>query len=50
MYPGLTVDLATGYLWAGDGLDAWADKDGNGLVDSDADDMYRVSLGVTYTF
>ncbi|QJA06668.1 hypothetical protein FVE67_07610 [Thermosulfurimonas marina] len=55
LYPGLTVDLAAGYLWAGDALDAWARK----AVDNDyhptggytdADDMYRVSVGVTYTF
>ena len=50
LYNNLKVNLAAGYLWAGDALDAWADKDGDGLVDSSADDMYRVSLGVTYTF
>ncbi|OAQ20263.1 hypothetical protein [Thermosulfurimonas dismutans] len=50
LYKDLTLDVAAGYLWAGDGLDAWADKDGNGYVDSDADDMYRISVGVTYSF
>ncbi len=50
LYKDLTLDIAAGYLWAGDALDAWADKDGDGYVDSDADDMYRVSVGVTYTF
>ncbi|MBX6423939.1 hypothetical protein [Thermosulfurimonas sp. F29] len=50
LYKNFTVNLAAGYLWAGDALDAWADKNLNGKVDSSADDMYRVSLGVTYTF
>jgi len=50
LYKDLTLNVAAGYLWAGDALDAWADKNGNGQVDSDADNMYRVSVGVTYTF
>ncbi|RUM87586.1 MAG: hypothetical protein DSZ24_05845 [Thermodesulfatator sp.] len=58
LYPGLTVDLAAGYLWADDALDAYAYNDCApynpehhcNRPDDDADDMYRVSLGVTYTF
>ncbi len=50
LYKDFYVNLAAGYLWAGDALDAWADKDQNGVADTDADDMYRISLGVTYTF
>jgi len=53
LYPGLTIDLVAGYLWAGDGLDAYAFKTTTPTSLNDlgkADDMYRVSLGVTYAF
>ncbi len=43
LYPGLTVDLTAGCLFPDDALDAYA-------ANGDADTMYRVSLGVTYSF
>ncbi len=43
LYPGLTVDLVGGCLFPDDALDAYTEN-------GDADTMYRVSLGVTYSF
>ncbi len=44
LYKGLKLNLAAGYLFADDALDAY------GTSPADADDMYRVSAGVTFEF
>ncbi len=46
LYKGLSVNLAAGYLFTDDGMDVYSKAAGEG----DADDMYRLSVGVTYSF
>ena len=46
IYKGLTSNIAFGYLFTDDGMDTYAKYVGEG----DADDMYRFSFGLTYSF
>ncbi len=46
LYKGFSVNLAAGYLFTDDAMDIYAKAAGEG----DADDMYRLSVGVTYSF
>ena len=46
IYKGLKANINFGYLFTDDGMDNYAEAVGEG----DADDMYRFSFGLTYTF
>ena len=49
LYKNFKVNLAAGYLFTDDAMDIFAARATGGAED-DADDMYRVSVGVSYSF
>ncbi len=49
LYKNFKVNLAAGYLFTDDAMDIFAAR-ATGGVEDDADDMYRVSVGVSYSF
>ncbi len=49
LYKNFKVNFAAGYLFTDDAMDIFAARATDG-AENDADDMYRVTVGVTYSF
>ena len=51
IWQGLTLNMALGYLFAGDALNAWAsDASAANGFNGEADDIYRLTGGIRYRF